>query len=105
MTKPDISLQQIYEMRDFIAVCEDYNDIVSEEIVALYEAKAESEALKESMLVSHQSHPIMDDLRDVVSSLQAFMESAGGDYAVGVEDGMQRAAEMIETLLKRHEVK
>jgi len=30
------------------------------------------------------------------------MEDSAGDYALGVESGMQRAADMIENLIKRH---
>ena len=34
--------------------------------------------------------------------LRAFLESSGGDYALGVEAGMQRAADMVENALRRH---
>jgi tRNA1(Val) A37 N6-methylase TrmN6 len=97
----------IYEMRDFMNTCQDYNHLVEEIIQEMVAANPpsldEGHVLTESMLVSMQSHPIMGDLQEVVDRLRAFMESSGGDYALGVEDGMQRAAEMIEILLKRHE--
>lgn len=89
-------------------VCQDYNHMLFEEMMALTSPAIVSETKEvvvESMLVSTQSHPIMGDLRDVMDSLRAFMESSGGEYANGVEDGMQRAADMIETILKRHEEK
>lgn len=59
--------------------------------------------LNESMMIAKNKHPIMGDLQNVIDSLTAFMESAGGEYGRGVEDGMMRAAEMIEVLIKRHE--
>jgi hypothetical protein len=45
---------------------------------------------------------ILEDLRDLVFKLRAFMESREGDLGLGIELGMQRAAEMIENLLARH---
>jgi hypothetical protein len=45
---------------------------------------------------------IITDLEDLVFKMRSFMETAGGDYATGVEDGMQKAAEMVENLLRRH---
>lgn len=49
-------------------------------------------------------HPgsLLTDLDLVIFKLRAFMESSGGEYALGVETGMQRAAEMIENVLRRH---
>lgn len=100
--------QTIFEMRDFINVCQDYTMLIFEEMEVLTsplrESAQEAPALTESMLVSHVSHPVVDDLKRVVEDLRAYMESAGGDYALGVEDGMARAASMIETLITRHEV-
>ncbi len=95
------------EMRSFMNLCEGYNELIFEEMVLLTSPQArevvsEEKMLTESILVSKTIHPIMGDLASVVEDLRAFMESTGGDYALGVEDGMQRAAEMIETLLKRH---
>ena len=49
-------------------------------------------------------HPLLQECRDLVFKLRSFMESeAGGDYAFGMESGMQRAADMIENLIRRHE--
>lgn len=47
-------------------------------------------------------HPTVNEMRDVVFKLKSFMESSGGDYALGVEHGMQRAAEMIENIIRRY---
>lgn len=46
---------------------------------------------------------LLEDLEDIVFRLRAFMESSGGEYALGVEYGMQRAADMIENAIKRHD--
>lgn len=45
---------------------------------------------------------IREDLEEVIYKLRAFTESSDGDYAWGVEIGMQRAAEMIENVIRRH---
>ena len=51
-------------------------------------------------------HPIVQECKDIVFKLRAFMEDAsGGDYALGIEIGMQRAADMIDNLIKRYENK
>lgn len=42
------------------------------------------------------------DLEEIIFRLRGFMESSGGDFALGVETGMQRAADMIENLIRRH---
>lgn len=48
-------------------------------------------------------HPMIQECRDLVFKLRAFMESEGGDYGLGVEMGMQRAAEMMENVIRRYE--
>lgn len=45
---------------------------------------------------------ILADLRDVVFKLRAFMEDREGDLGLGIEMGMQRAAEMIENVIARY---
>ena len=82
------------QMREFIVATEMLTSPVqSDEPIALTEADV--------------SHPIPDvalreDLDRIIFKLRAFMESAGGDYSLGVETGMARAADMIENALKRH---
>lgn len=60
----------------------------------------------ESPIVETESPPVrsdlMSDLEHIIFKLRAFMESSGGDYAFGVEIGMQRAADMIEHAIERH---
>lgn len=85
------------QMRNFILVTE-----------ALMESYARGhftpEPVEEEVIVEEEGpHPILTDLHDIVFRLRAFMETEGGDYALGVETGMQRAAEMIENLIKRYE--
>jgi hypothetical protein len=45
---------------------------------------------------------LLHELDDVVFRLRGFMETEGGDFALGVETGMERAAEMIENVIQRH---
>lgn len=47
-------------------------------------------------------HPMIAEAHDLVFKLRSFMEDSAGDYALGVETGMQRAADMIENLIRRH---
>lgn len=89
-----VSLDQ---MREFMEVCEAYGltpPPLTEEVEAPPAATVEPVV---------GSHPAAGDLRDVVFRLRAFMETAvSGDYALGVEDGMQRAADMIERVIRTH---
>ena len=46
---------------------------------------------------------LLEEMSEVVFKLRAFTESADdGDLALGIEIGMQRAADMIENVLNRH---
>ena len=97
------------QMHGFILASEDYVRYLSEVEMemAVLERLTESDdavPLMEDLMVANVRHPVMDDLHDVCRRLRAYMENAGGEYALGVETGMERAAEMIENLIKRHEV-
>ena len=45
---------------------------------------------------------ILMELHDLAEKMRAFMETEGGEFALGVETGMQRAADMVENLIRRH---
>lgn len=45
---------------------------------------------------------ILEELEEISFKLKSFMESETGDYALGVETGMQRAAEMIDNVIRRY---
>ncbi len=81
--------------------------MLTEELLAHYARATAPVALEPETVVETQEptpeHPAIHECREVVFKLRAFMESAGGDYAQGVEDGMQRAAEMIENIIRRYE--
>lgn len=62
----------------------------------------QSEETTEEQEEENIEHPSVNEMRDVVFKLKSFMESSGGDYALGVEHGMQRAAEMIENIIRRY---
>lgn len=82
-------------MREFMMVVAAYAEdgvavpeVINEEAVAVNFRPAE--------------HPIVADLRDLSFKMRAFCETQGGDYALGVETGMQRCADMIDNLIRRH---
>ena len=76
-------------MRSFIVATQQLSDEMED-----------AETLNETAAPS--ASPWVDELEDVIFRLRAFMENAGWDYALGVETGMQRAADMIENVLARH---
>jgi hypothetical protein len=81
------------QMREFIMATEMLTDHQADEPVIVTEAEV--------------SHPLLDvalreDLERIIFKLRAFMEACDGEYALGVETGMQRAADMIENALNRH---
>lgn len=81
--------------------------MLTEELLSHYARVTNPVALEPEVVVEAEEttpeHPSINECRDVVFKLRAFMESEGGDYALGVEHGMQRAAEMIENIIRRHE--
>ena len=85
------------EMKKFISI--------TDELLEAYVSITHPEMIVEQVIESEQpsEHPILSDCRELVFKLRAFMEDASGDYALGVETGMQRAADMIENLLRRHQ--
>ena len=85
------------EMKKFIS-------ITDELLEAYVSITTHPEMIVEHVVESEEpsEHPIIEECRDLVFKLRAFMEDASGDYALGVETGMQRAADMIENLLRRH---
>lgn len=49
-------------------------------------------------------HPLLEEARELVFKLRSFMEdTTSGEYSLGVETGMQRAADMVENLIRRYE--
>ena len=47
--------------------------------------------------------PVLEELRESIFKLRSHMENEDSDHSLGVEEGMQRAADMIENLIRRHE--
>jgi hypothetical protein len=81
------------QMRSFIFLAEglDFDGPVEQPVVE--PVVEESVSLNEAMIY---------DLEDTVFRLRGFMESEGGDFALGVETGMARAADMIENVIRRY---
>ena len=65
-------------------------------------ALEEDETVIEEPAVLRSYTALEEDLERIMFKLRAFMESSGGDYALGIEAGMQRAADMIENALRRY---
>lgn len=101
----NIDDRHVHVIRDFMEACREYNEAIAEELVENANSSNDSRLLNEAMLVPNVRHPIIDDLIDVVDDLRSFMESHGGEFAYGVETGMQRAADTIEMIIKRYEDK
>jgi hypothetical protein len=83
--------ESFVQMRDFIMASERLNP--------------EHEQYDEPALMETRPPPessLLEDLNDIVFKLRAFTESREGELGLGVELGMQRAADMIESAIKRH---
>jgi hypothetical protein len=83
------------QMREYIMATEyllqvEPNHDVVESVVVMEAAPA---AIDSSLL---------QELRDTMFKLRAFTESADGDISLGIEMGMQRAADMIENIINHH---
>lgn len=82
-------------MRSFIFLAESLKDSWGE---------ADEAPITETAIVEEPTADValLADLSDMVQRMRAFMETDTGEYALGVEMGMQRAADMIENLLRRY---
>jgi hypothetical protein len=80
---------------------------LTEELLSFYArvTRPESFVAEEVVLTeSFEEHPVLSDCRDLVFKLRSHEEhSPSPEYSLGIEMGMQRAADMIENLIKRHE--
>ena len=80
--------------------------VLTEELLSHYASATKpviSEPIIEEESTEIEEHFIIQECRDIVFKLRAFMEdAAGGDYALGIEIGMQRAADMIENMIRRN---
>jgi hypothetical protein len=86
------------QMKDFISL--------TEELLACYASVTRPETVIVEHIVESEvpvEHPLLSECRDLAFKLRSTMEDSAGDYALGVETGMQRAADMIENLIRRHE--
>jgi hypothetical protein len=83
--------ESFVQMRDFMVITENLigPDIEQPAIIA------------ETRVVLHGT--ILEDLQDAVFKMRAFTESREGDLGLGIELGMQRAADMIDNVINRHQ--
>jgi len=84
----------ITEMRGYILLAEELLPSASE--CVLEDQDTSDEALPVS------EPPIIADLRDLAFKLRSHTENEDSEQALGVELGMQRAADMVENLIRRH---
>jgi hypothetical protein len=88
------------QMRGFIDITDEllweYARITRPQVVVINESA-------ETPVDESAEHPLLEDARELVFKMRSFMEDSSGDYALGVETGMQRAADMIENLIRRYE--
>ncbi len=87
-------MTDLYDMRGLIDFAEHYY--------------GESQNEEEAEIADDGLHDRDDDmileLEHIVFRLRALTESGNPEYVMGVEDGMARAADMIENLIKKYEV-
>jgi hypothetical protein len=85
------------QMREFMEIALSYtNDVHLDE----------SQVLEEDVVplfTPVEKHPLIEGLENLVSILRSHMEDEENqDIATGVDIGMNRAADMIENLIRRH---
>ena len=86
------------QMKEFI--------LLTEDLLAFYGAKPVDTMIVEEAPVIQDpiEGKIITECKDLIFKLRSLMEDdSSGEYALGVEMGMQRAADMIENLVKRFE--
>lgn len=94
-----VGQDDIEAMRAFILLAEHYASAVNPQPVE----EVTEEAPQGGIAEPPAAHPIIADLREAVSRLRSAMESVDNqDFALGVETGMQRAADIIERIVDRH---
>ena len=85
------------DMRDFISLVEEYS---YPNVVIESDGLSKIEEIKKETSMPD----LFTDLRYIIEKLRAHMENGENeDINFGVEEGMQRAAEMIENCLKRYQ--
>ena len=83
------------QMRTYMSVSESYMSNVGSD----HDIIVENEQVEPEVGV----HPLHVEMLCLIERLRMFTESSSGDYALGFEAGMQRAAEMIETIIDTYE--
>jgi len=78
------------QMREYIMVTERL-------LQAEYGLESDQEQLLEVVVPSNAETLLVEEMAEVVFKLRAFTESSDGEVGYGIEMGMQRAADMIET--------
>ncbi len=80
----------IEELRTYIDILEYYA-----------ETSAPSPVLLQEDVVTEDTRTILrEQLESAVFKLRSYSESSGGEYALGFEQGLEMAAEMVENILR-----
>ena len=87
--------EDLEAMRGFMVLAESL-------VLNEFQAPNEAPPQPEPSAVTADNSALVAELIDVVAKLRAHMEDGTGDMAAGVETGMQRAADMIERVLRAH---
>jgi hypothetical protein len=53
-------------------------------------------------VVSVETCSLEEDLNILITRLREYSDPEGGEFSLGVETGMVRAADMLENLIRRH---
>lgn len=93
------------DMREFMEIAQCYSDdFYHNTMEYLVEHMVKEETpLVETVVEPTFTEYLKSELEALVFKLKAFQETENGDYAMGVEVGMRRAAEMIENLIMKLE--
>ncbi len=87
-------------MRDFIMITERLIGADRQETIA-----DRQESISDEPVLPPVSITLVEELRQIVFKLRAFTDLSDDATAYGVETGMQRAAEMIEHIIMRHQTR
>lgn len=77
--------------------------MATEYLLQVEPTRIEEEVIMEASVALPLNSSLLEDLRNVVFKLRAFTESVDEEMGLGIELGMQRAADMIEHIINRHE--
>lgn len=85
------------DIRNYIEIASEMNVEHEKHPVVLHEEIIVSEHTQ----YEPEPNPMEEQLENLIFKLRSYQDSESGEYALGVEAGMNRAADMIENMLNR----